>query len=511
MTISSQTRKAGPFTGNGVTTAFPFTFKVFTSADVYVVEADTDDVETVLELTSDYTVSLNANQNSNPGGTVTLLSPLTTDHLLVITSAVGYTQATDLTNQGGFYPSVINNALDRVTILTQQLKEQVDRAAKMPITNDEDTEALVAALLAAPTHATAASTSASAAATSATAAATSATAASTSATAAATSATNAASSATAAAGSATSAATSATNASNSATAAATSATNASNSAAAAATSATNAASSATTASTAATAAAASYDSFDDRYLGAKAANPTLDNDGDALVTGAIYFNTVAVEMRVWTGSVWQAQAAAPDTLSERTFLATAGQTAYVFTGGYRVNYTFIYVNGVMLYSTDYTATDGTNITFASALALNDEVRILSFKAVGTIAIADISGLQASLDAKAPLAAPTITGLKETKAAVAASAIDITLGNYFTKTISGTTTFTVSNVPSTGTVASFVLELTNGGSATVNWWSGVKWAAGAAPTLTSSGVDILGFYTHDAGTTWRGMVMSRDSR
>ena len=102
--------------------------------------------------------------------------------------------------------------------------------------------------------------------------------------------------------------------------------------------------------------------------------------------------------------------------------------------------------------------------------------------------------------------PTITGGKETKAAIAASDIDMTLGNYFTKTISTTTTFTVSNVAATGTVNSFILDLTNGGSATVTWWSGVKWAGATAPTLTASGRDVLGFFTEDGGTTWNGFVL-----
>jgi len=90
-----------------------------------------------------------------------------------------------------------------------------------------------------------------------------------------------------------------------------SATSAAASAAAAATSASNAATSASNASTSetnaaasASAAAASYDSFDDRYLGPKSSNPTLDNDGNALLTGALYFNTTAGEMRVWNGSTW---------------------------------------------------------------------------------------------------------------------------------------------------------------------------------------------------------------
>lgn len=105
--------------------------------------------------------------------------------------------------------------------------------------------------------------------------------------------------------------------------------------------------------------------------------------------------------------------------------------------------------------------------------------------------------------------PTITALREVKAAISASAIDLATANYFSKTISGTTTFTVSNVPTTGTASSFILDLTNGGSATVNWWSGVKWAGGTAPTLTSSGRDVLGFFTYDGGTTWSGFVLGKD--
>jgi hypothetical protein len=179
--------------------------------------------------------------------------------------------------------------------------------------------------------ATASATSASAAATSATSAATSATSAAASATAAATSATSAAASATAAATSATSAETSATSASNSATAsatsasaAATSATSAAASATAAATSASSASASATAAATSATSAAASYDQFDDRYLGSKSSDPTLDNDGGALLTGALYYNTVISAMKVYSGSAWQL--VAPDTSNfiDKTILTAKG-------------------------------------------------------------------------------------------------------------------------------------------------------------------------------------------
>lgn len=112
---------------------------------------------------------------------------------------------------------------------------------------------------------------------------------------------------------------------------------------------------------------------------------------------------------------------------------------------------------------------------------------------------------------------TVTGIakaaatQETRVAMAANDINLSTANYFTKTVSGATTFTVSNVPATGTVAEFILKLTNGGSAVITWFSGVKWAAGTAPTLTTAGLDNLAFYTEDGGTTWQGFVLSKDSK
>ena len=168
------------------------------------------------------------------------------------------------------------------------------------------------------TSETNASASASAAATSASNASTSETNAASSASAASTSETNAASSASAAstsesnaATSESNAATSESNAASSASAASTSASNAATSESNAATSASNAATSesnaATSESNAATSAsnaATSYDNFDDRYLGAKASDPALDNDGDALITGALYFNSTDGLMKVYNGSTW---------------------------------------------------------------------------------------------------------------------------------------------------------------------------------------------------------------
>jgi hypothetical protein len=182
--------------------------------------------------------------------------------------------------------------------------------------------------------------SSAAAAASATAAAASASAASTSATNAAASASTATTQASNAAASAATASTQATNASNYATAASTSATNAANSASAAATSASNA--------------AASYDLFDDRYLGAKASDPSVDNDGNPLVTGAMYFNTTTNSTRIYNGTGWQDTAAIATSINLATqvtgtlaianggtgltTLGTAGQALIVNSGGTALQY-----------------------------------------------------------------------------------------------------------------------------------------------------------------------------
>lgn len=105
---------------------------------------------------------------------------------------------------------------------------------------------------------------------------------------------------------------------------------------------------------------------------------------------------------------------------------------------------------------------------------------------------------ADVSALAPKAQPTLTGVREVRVAMPANVIDLNAGNLFTKTITAATTFTVSNVPPSGTLAAFVLELTNAGGYTITWWSGIT---GPNIKLSASGRDVLVFYTHDGGTTW----------
>jgi hypothetical protein len=146
MTTPSTARKAGPFLGTGSQTAWPFTFKVFAASDVAVTIANSSGVETALELDTDYSVSLNANQESSPGGTVTYPisgSALPAGSKLSITGDIEYDQGYDIPSGGNFNPVALENQLDRATMQIQQLKEEIDRAAKLPVTNGEDPEALV--------------------------------------------------------------------------------------------------------------------------------------------------------------------------------------------------------------------------------------------------------------------------------------------------------------------------------------------------------------------------------
>jgi hypothetical protein len=134
LTISTTVRKAGPYNGNGFTTAFAFAFKVFGESDVLVVQTVVATAtDTTKVLTTDYTVTLNGDQNANPGGVVTMLVAPPIGNIVTISSVVPNLQPTNLTNLGGFYPTVINDALDRLTILAQQLAEKADRSPQISI------------------------------------------------------------------------------------------------------------------------------------------------------------------------------------------------------------------------------------------------------------------------------------------------------------------------------------------------------------------------------------------
>jgi hypothetical protein len=217
-----------------------------------------------------------------------------TDHFELLVDAVS--AATSATNAATSATSASTSATNAATSASNAATSETNASTSATNASTSATNAA--------TSETNAATSETNAATSETNAATSATTATTKATEASTSATNAATSATNAATSESNASTSETNAATSATTATTKASEASTSATNAATSESNASTSATAAAASAAAAAASADNFDDTYLGAKASDPSVDNDGDALNAGDLYFNTTDNVLKYYDGSAW---------------------------------------------------------------------------------------------------------------------------------------------------------------------------------------------------------------
>ena len=144
--------------------------------------------------------------------------------------------------------------------------------------------------------------------------------------------------------------------------------------------------SATAAAASAAAAATSYDDFDDRYLGSKATAPSVDNDGNALGTGALYWNSTSNTMFAWTGSAWGSISSTAAIFRYR-FTAAGGETTESGLDDNGVTLSYIpgkeqvYLNGVLLVrTTDYTASNGTSITSLAALTAGDILEIITFTA-----------------------------------------------------------------------------------------------------------------------------------
>ena len=125
MTVSSTVGR-NDYVGNGVVSLYPYTFRIFDATHLRVTRADTAGAETTLALGVDYTVTCAGSVN---GGNVTLLAGnLTTGYPLVLRRVLPFLQTTDLRNAGNFYAQTIEDALDFLTMLAQQLNNDVSRS-----------------------------------------------------------------------------------------------------------------------------------------------------------------------------------------------------------------------------------------------------------------------------------------------------------------------------------------------------------------------------------------------
>ena len=341
MVITNTPRKAGPYFGDDVATTFAYAFRVLSSADLEVRRSVIGEVADVLELDVDYTVT---GVDSDDGGDVVLLTPLATGERLDIIGAAAYTQPLSLENQGPYFARDVMRALDRIVVQAQQLKELVDRAV---VARPEDGVTDLSGLIDAIADVADIRDDVVAVA--------------------------------AASGDIETVAGIAADVT-------TVASVSSVALAAVAAVADDIPAVAAAADDIATVAdnLADVTNFADVYLGPHATEPALRNDGSALQQGDLYFDTVVGVLRYWDGAAWgSATSAVNGTLLRYEYVATAAQTT--FAAVYDPGFVDVWLNGVKLSSSDFTATSGTSVVLAVGAALDDEVCIIGY---GSFVVAD---------------------------------------------------------------------------------------------------------------------------
>ena len=547
---------------------YSFTFEILANTDISVYKDDT-----LLTLTTDYTVTI----NSNGTGFVTLTATPTGATQIAIVGDRAIQRTSDFVTGGDLFANTINDELDSMTIFAQQNAEGVDRALKAPqtdptsismtlpratsragkvlsfdsngnpaavdyigtnrgnwasgtaynqrdiakdTTNDNIYQVLTphtsSGSLPITTNADSGKwallVNAAAA--------------------------NA--SAVAAAASASAASTSASNASTSASNASTSASNASTSASNASSSASAAAADAASAASALAQTLSAYDNFDDRYLGAKSSDPSLDNDGNALLAGALYFNTVLPGMKVYTGSAWVVAyvsgagfLSASNNLSDVSSTATSRTNLGLGTGD-SPQFTAINVGNasdttVTRASAGVIAVEGSNVLMASNIggsvqAYDAELQAISgLSANGLVTRTSSSTAEArtitgttnvitvtngdGVSGNPTLTTGSLVARTDTAQTFTASqrgtvttdndgSFDLSVTNNFACTPTGAFTLTFTNM--TAGQSGFIL-LVNGSNYTVSAHANTKVVSGSLTTISATGTYLLSYWTNGTNT------------
>ena len=544
MTVSTTIIKSS-HNGNGSTTTFAYAFKILQDSDlVVIIRNNSTGTETTKTLTTHYTVS---GAGDASGGSITFTSGNipANGETVVIRRNVPQTQVIDYIANDPFPAESHEEGLDRATMIAQQVSEEADRSIKLSRTNTmTSTEFTVGAtdrankILAfdgsgeisvtqelgsfkgnwssgtayvardlvkdtstnnifivntahTATGSTPLTTNANSAKYDLIVDASSAT---TSASAASTSATNAANSATAAA-------TSETNAANSATSASSSATTATTKASEASTSATNA-------ENAKNAAEAALDTFDDKFLGSKASDPTVDNDGNPLTDGALYFNTTDNVMKVYDLGNTQWKQLTPTTSQQANIDTVAGISSNVTTvAGISSSVTSVASNSTNINTVGTNITNVNNVGSNIANVNTTAANITGVNSFGERYRVSSSAPTSSLDVGDLYFDTTQNELKVYKSSgwsAAGSTINGTSARFTYTASANQTTFTGSdnNGNTLAYDAGFVdvflngLKMVNGVDVTVTSGTSVVLASGASANDT---IDIVGFGTFNVAS------------
>jgi hypothetical protein len=514
MTVSTTIIK-NSHNGNGSTTTFAYSFKIFADSDLVVIIRSSTGTETTKTLTTHYTVT---GAGSASGGTVVFTSGNipASGETVVIRRNVPQTQVIDYIANDPFPAETHEEGLDRNTMIAQQVSEATDRSIKLSRTNTmTSTEFTVGAtdrankvlsfdssgelavtqelgtfrgnwsastayqvrdlvkdtstnniFIVNTAHTSSGSqpltTNTNSAKYDLIVDAATAT----------TSSTSAANSATAAANSATASANSATASANSASAASTSETNAASSASTASTQATNSANSATASANSASAAAATFDLFDDSYLGAKSSNPTVDNDGNALQDGALYFDTTNDVMKVYNLSTTTWLQLTPTVSNQNNINTVAGISSNV-TSVANISSDVTTVAGI---SSDVQAVENISANVTSVANIDSNVTTVAGIASNVTSVAGISSNVTTV-AGISSAVSNVSSISSAVSAVNSNSSNI-------NTVAGSIT-NVNNVG--GSIANVNTVATN--LASVNNFGEVYRIASSAPTTSLNSGDL----------------------
>ena len=240
---------------------------------------------------------------------------------------------------------------------------------------------------------------------------------------------------------------------------------------------------------------------------------TLATEGTAVLSTGETVTTKFLRTDGDGTSSWQIPAGTTYTAGDGLDLTgTAFSTDLKSNGGLEIDSTELAVaQGISQYDVAQFATGVVDDDFLRISTTSVEGRIAS-EVLSDIAALPLAGGTMSgetIFADQLATRPEIKDYSETKVAMAAHAVDISLGNVQTYTLSGDQTLTFTNPSPTGKSCSFTLLVTNGSSSVLTWPAAVDWPGGTAPSLTASGLDVLVFTTVDAGTTWYGFSAGLD--